>query len=718
MNRPTNQKLQQFVFALLVCWFVPMAFGQDSLVPIQFEKIAVKRSATWNAQLLSEALTTGKATDKEKFDAILSWVVTNIGYDYRRYSSGRAFSSDHSLKRTLKRQRGICTDYTNLMDSLCIYAGLQNVTITGYVKEVNFDVNDEIYFDNHAWNAVKLNGVWYLYDPTWCSGNVSWDYKRFAKWRIRMIQKLAKRTKQKELKFGSKITNAKLCDLPKETVYSSKTIDVIRFFPRMFIRMLNWFPFKIEEKYSGVTNSTWYLANPEVFSVTHFPNNPIWAFSKNSANVTDFSADPKSYNTPEYLSMDQSRHGTFCLECDDYEASNKFERETKNFNASIRNNPNNHLLPGNYHLMMGGQLFREAWKETDSLTKVQLMDSTQNYLLEARALYKRAQQDARVEGVFQFKKNTAKKYVLLKENRTDLAQLNKMVSLSVTKRRQIRGLTVKSRGLNRSETSFLNRFNNNHSDVGPAKKMKEEQIQKIREKIASNKNYCDSLTNEIRSLQENFKGNLGKLWLNLREQEEIAVPLLNHYYTDGDMRLFYLLDSYKFYIREVRKEIADEKEALAKSIDTNVLDLSDVVCKDYMRLFKMVKKRDAAFDKNKENLMQLIRVGVMTETDVRNFCKESSEIVTQTICWNSENESLVKSLVLTFNYFASVMRKSTKVIPWNTRMELNRYKAIDLHVRRNQMRSKDAVYNNARLVNTLNIKLHDYRKAFERKKTI
>lgn len=718
MNRPANQKLLQIIFAVLFFWTVPEASGQDSLNPIQFEKTDIKRSATWNAQMLSKAITTGKNTDKEKFDAILSWVVTNIKYDYRRYSSGRAFSSDHSLKRTLKRRKGICTDYANLMDSLCFYAGVQNVTINGYVKEVNFDVNDPIYFDNHAWNAVKLNGVWYLYDPTWCSGNVSWDYKRFAKWRIKMIGKLAKRTKDKELKFGSKIKNRKPCNLPEETVYNSKTIHVVRFFPRVFIKVLKWFPFKTEEKYVGVTNSTWYLANPEVFAVTHFPNNPIWAFSKNSANVASFSADPKSYNVPEYLSMDKSRYGTFCLECDEYEASGEIEREAKNFYASLQNNPNNHLLPGNYNLIMGGQLFREAWAETDSLTKVKLMDSTQNYLLEARAFYKKAQQDARVEATFQLKKNTAKKYALLKENRNDLAQLNKLVSLSVTKRNQIRGLSSKSRNLEQSETNFLNRFNNNHSDVGPKKKMNDEQIEKIRQKITANKHYCDSLTTEIQSIQENFKLNLGKLWLNLREQEEIAVPLLNQYYTDGDMRLFYMLDSYKFYIREVRKKIADEKEALAGSIDTNILDLSDVVCRDYMKLLKLVKKRDAAFGKNKQNIMQLRRGGVMTETDVRNFCGESSETVNQTICWNRENESLVKSLVLTFNYFAFVMRKSTKVIPWDTRMELNRYKAIDRHVRRNQMRIKDAVYNNAKLVNALNIKLHDYRKKFERTKTI
>ncbi|WP_300663400.1 transglutaminase-like domain-containing protein [Fluviicola sp.] len=697
---------------------VSCSFGQDSLKPIQFEKVAFKKTATWNAEVLSAAIVNGKNTDKEKFDAILSWVVNNIKYDSRRYNSGKAFLSNRSLKRTLRRRKGICTDYAALMDSLCFYAGLQNVTITGYVKEVNFDVNDPVYFDNHAWNAVKLNGSWFLYDPTWCSGNVGLDYKPFAKWRIKMIQKLEKRTKKKELKFGSKIKNGKRCNLPKETVYKSKTIDVVRFFSRVFIRVLKWFPFKMEEKFEGVANSAWYLTNPEVFAVTHFPNNPIWSFSEKTADVADFVADMKYYTIPDYLSMDETRHGTFCLPCDDYEASTEMEREAKNYEASLQNNPNNHFLPGNYQLMMGGHLYQEVLKETDSLTKVHLMDSTEVYLLKARAYYKQAQKDARVEAVFHVKKNTAKKYVLLKENRKGLTELNKLLSLTVIKRNQIRVLAAKSRSLNRSENSFLNRFNNNFSNAGPAKKMKDEQIEKIRQKIGANKAYCDSLTTEIQSIQERFKLNLGTLWLNLREGEEKAVPLLNNYFTDGQMRLFGLQDSYKFYIRELRKKIAADKEILANSIDTNLWKMSDSVCKDYTRLVQMVKKRDAAFDKNKRNFMLLRRVGVLTEADVRNFCLESAATVTETICWNSENESLVRSLVLTFNYFSRVMRKSTQIIPWDSRMEQIRYRVIDRHVRRNQMRSKDAVYNNAKLVSRINASLHDHRKKIERKKSI
>jgi hypothetical protein len=718
MDRPANPNLLQFVFAIMLLMVVTTAFGQDSLKPIQFEKVEIKRSLTANARLLSATIVAGKVTDKEKFDAILSWVVSNMKYDYRRYNSGRAFSSDRSLRRTLKRRRGICTDYATLMDSLCIYAGLQNVTIAGYVKEVNFDMNDQIYFDNHVWNAVKLNGVWFLYDATWCSGNVSWDYKRFAKWRIKAIGKLSKRTRKRELKFGSKIKNGKICNLPKETVYSTKTINVIRFFPRILISVLEWFPFKTEEKFSSVTNSDYYLANPEKFAVTHFPNNPIWAFSKNTSNVADFVADSNSYNIPEYLNMDKDRYGTFCLECNDYEALGEIERETKNYAASLQNNPDNHFLPGNYNLMMGGHLFQEVLEEMDSLTKVQLMDSTETYLLKARADYKRARQDAREEAVFHFKKNTAKKYMLLKENRTDLAQLNKLVSLTTVKRNQIRSLAYKSRSLHRSETNFLNRFNNNFSDVGTPKKMKDEQIEKVKQKIDRNKTYCDSLTNEIQTTQERFKLNLGTLWLNLLEEEEVAVPLMNNYYADGQMRFLYLLDSYKFYIREVRKNIEKNKKVLVNSIDTTILNMADSVCKDYIRIVKMVKKRGASFNKNKKNYTLLRRGSVMTEADVRSFCSESTETITQTICWNTENESLVKSLVLTFNYFAWVNRKSTQIIPWDSRMEMIRYKTIDHQVKRNQMRNKDAIYSNGKIVNSINLNLHDHRKKFERKKSI
>ena len=716
MNRLTNRNLLQFVVAILVVLSAPFAFGQDSLRPIQFQNIPIKRSA--DARVLSARIVAGKTSDKEKFDAILSWVVMNLKYDYRRYNSGKAFPSDHSLIRTLRRRKGICTDYTNLMDSLCIYAGLQNVTITGYVKEVNFDVNDKLYFDNHAWNAVKLNGSWFLYDATWCSGNIIWDYTRLAKWRINTIRKLSIRTKQKELKFGSKIKGNKFCDLPKETIYGSRKIDVIRFFPRVLITLLDGFRYKTKEKFNGVTNSDYYLANPEMFAVTHFPNNPVWSFSQNSKSVADFVADSKSYDTPEYLSMDKTRRGTFCLECDDYESSGEIERETENYKASLWNNPRNHLLPGNYHLMMGDFLFQEVLEETDSLRKIQLMDSTEIFLVKARTAFKKARQDARVEGVFHYKKNTAKKYQLLKENRTDLAQLKKWVALTRLKRNQIRSLAYKSQSLNVTETNFLNRFNNNFSDVGPAKRMKDEQVERIRQKIDRTKSYCDSLTIEIQTIQDRFKLSLGKLWLNLFEQKEIVNLLVDNYGLDGQMRSVSLLDSYKFYIREVRGKIKTGKDSLLRNIDTNVLQLSDDVCMDYIKLVKLVKKRDGAFDKNKRNFNQLRRGDILTETDVRNFCAESTETVTQTICWNIENELLVKNLAVTFNEFSWFMRKSVKNIPWNSKLELKRYKIINRHSKRNQMRNRDAVSNNIKLVSDLNANLHEYRRKFEKKKTI
>lgn len=718
MNRPTNRNLLQFVFAVFLFVLIPNAFGQDSLQPIQFESISIKRSYSQDARVLSATITAGRTSDKEKFDAILSWVVMNLRYDYRRYNSGQAFSSDHSLRRVLRRRKGICTDYSNLMDSLCIYAGLQNVTIAGYVKEVNFDVNDEIYFDNHVWNAVKLNGVWFLYDPTWCSGNVISDYKRFAKWRLKMIGKLKKRTKKKVIEFGSTVKNGKYCDLPKKTVYSSKTFNVLRFFPRMFIAILSWAPFKTEEKYVGVTNSEFYLANPERFAVTHFPNNPMWSLSKNISSVADFISDSTSYYTPEYLSLDQSRYGTFCLECDDYESSDEIERETKNYKASLWNNPNNHLLPGNYNLTMGGHLFRKLVNETDSLTKVQLMDSTEAYLLKARLDYKKARQDARVEGAFHLRKNTAKKYMLIKQNRSDLMELNKWVKLTAVKRNQIRALSAKSKSLTGSETRFLYRFNNNFSDVGTAKKMKNERIEEVRKKIDANKRYCDSLTNEIIKSQNQFKLDLGQLWLNLLNERDIAIPLMSNYYRDGELRFFSSLDSYKYYIRELRKKIDQDKEALLKNIDTSILEFSDKVCADYARLVKMVKKRSTAFDKNKKNLTLLRRGNVMTEADVRAFCAESTETIRQTICWNSENGTLVKNLVITFNNFSRIMRGSNQDILWDTRMELERYKFINHHVKRNQARNRNAVNGNAKLVSSLNQILYDHRKKFENKKTI
>lgn len=116
--------------------------------------------------------------DREKARAIYRWVAENIDYDVQ----GLLNSSygDTSPEGVLKSGRSVCSGYSGLFGSLCVAAGLEVVTISGYAKGYNYTPGAKFSGPtNHAWNAVKIDGSWYLLDSTWGAGYI--DGKSFIR---------------------------------------------------------------------------------------------------------------------------------------------------------------------------------------------------------------------------------------------------------------------------------------------------------------------------------------------------------------------------------------------------------------------------------------------------------------------------------------------------------------------------------------------------------
>jgi transglutaminase/protease-like cytokinesis protein 3 len=168
-----------------------------------------------NPLALVNKLTAHKETDKEKFDMIFTWVTKNISYDYYSYLAPTGTSIPR-IDRILKYKTGICLDYAYLMDTLCELAGIKSISISGYAKDDLFDVNDSIYMDNHAWNGVKLDNYWHVYDVTWSSGEYKWSYKKFSKLIIKWQKKILARRRSSVLTFKPRCKPE--CDSAKKTI--------------------------------------------------------------------------------------------------------------------------------------------------------------------------------------------------------------------------------------------------------------------------------------------------------------------------------------------------------------------------------------------------------------------------------------------------------------------------------------------------------------------
>lgn len=139
-----------------------------------------------NLPELAYQLTSNFTTDVERFRAIFTWVCSNIANDYGMYSKNmhkrQRFKNDSiklknwnaqfrkaTLKKLIRNNKTICTGYAYLVKELADLANIECEIVHGFAKTstINIETLDE---PNHSWNAVKLDGKWYLCDPTWASG--------------------------------------------------------------------------------------------------------------------------------------------------------------------------------------------------------------------------------------------------------------------------------------------------------------------------------------------------------------------------------------------------------------------------------------------------------------------------------------------------------------------------------------------------------------------
>lgn len=149
-----------------------------------------------NLSQLSYKLTSNLNTDVERFRAIYKWVCSNIKNDYGLYlrnNGQRQRFKDDSLKfadwnstfrkklfnKLRKKKRTICTGYAYLVKELATFANIECEMVQGYGRVSTTDI-EKLTLPNHSWNAIKLEGKWYLCDPTWASGIPNPKTNRFT----------------------------------------------------------------------------------------------------------------------------------------------------------------------------------------------------------------------------------------------------------------------------------------------------------------------------------------------------------------------------------------------------------------------------------------------------------------------------------------------------------------------------------------------------------
>ncbi|MEO1652796.1 MAG: transglutaminase domain-containing protein [Bacteroidota bacterium] len=132
----------------------------------------------------------------EKFRAIYVWVAQNIENDYAIYlknkkkrealplGSPELQAWNQSLqsqvfKKLVKEQKTICTGYAYLIKEMANLVDIPCEIVDGYGRSVQSNIGGKG-VANHSWNAVQLNGKWYLCDATWSSGYFQLPERKFV----------------------------------------------------------------------------------------------------------------------------------------------------------------------------------------------------------------------------------------------------------------------------------------------------------------------------------------------------------------------------------------------------------------------------------------------------------------------------------------------------------------------------------------------------------
>ena len=124
-----------------------------------------------------------RITDKKLLvKALHDYVVMRLHYDDDALKSIMAKDYAHTPPQTAEAvfaaRTGVCAGYAHLMVALGDAAGVEIAFVTGYIRDSSrrlqisddpWDTTNSAALEgvSHAWNAVKLDGQWYLLDATW-----------------------------------------------------------------------------------------------------------------------------------------------------------------------------------------------------------------------------------------------------------------------------------------------------------------------------------------------------------------------------------------------------------------------------------------------------------------------------------------------------------------------------------------------------------------------
>lgn len=658
-------------FFLFCCLYIggSAQVTNEAVLTFNAKDHKIGREESLDPKLLVAALTAGKNSDKEKFDAIYGWVATNIFYDYRQFfSSSGAYSL--STKEILRRRTVVCLGYANLMDSLCALAGITNTTVYGYATDELFDVHDSIFVDNHAWNAVKLDGLWYVYDVTWSTGSIVYKLKRFSRFIDRLLQKFPPKYKEVKIRVRKRKRDCPDNYTGPAFYYRQKFIN---WWWRHFLRR---FTPRYKRTYIYQLNTKYYLTQPELFATTHCPNDPIWSLGA-VKNISSFANDSAYYYDHDSLYTQQVREGRECPACDSMlELSPKEKLKAVERNA-YKANHRNHFVMSEHEYRLGVHNLFDSFTETADSLKLLYLDSSFANFSKARVQLKAQKTINGYDASLQKMKNRKKVKLLLSENKMHRNLVRKRIRYSLSHGISFRQVETKSEALARGWRGRATRIN--HLSTGfktySARKGSEMKAARKRVKMEHLRTQADSLITLISALKNDFDSIVQIISLNIWNKGRIYDTLENFFYKRIDMR-YRLLDNYKKPVEDMRIKIANKEFDLNNDLDFLFYTPATKAEAIFRKINKMIQYKNKLQLNCLSHMRDLVKIEKEPMSMLEDYKAEVIADAHNDYCWMESILPHIISGSMGFDFLRWQQRKVDEVIPKENRDEKERGRRI------------------------------------------
>lgn len=602
------------------------------LLPYTSKDVSFKKRTEANAEQLVKKLIKGKSGDQEKFDAIFSWVTTNISYDYNEFYLPTA-PVPGSIQRILKTRRTICLGYANLMDTLCMLAGIKNVTVYGYARDEFFDVNDTIYMHNHAWSAVKLDGLWYVYDATWSKGKVEYELSPMAKWIMRWFEKHPEKLKKKKIRNRWRWKIKSICREESGPTFYYKP----RYFNRILRQRMARLPIRVKRIFKKGITKDFYLSEPRIFAMTHIPDNSIWNLG-DTRSFRELETDSAWYYFNDSILKSQNRQGAECPECDRYAELDR-KQQWQDLNARSRTfNPHNHFITTLCEGQTGLINWQQARAEKDSLSRMQFLDSAMTSYSNGYSSLRQSKSDVKSATLMHKAKNKRKMALLLTENKGHGKFISKKIRLTINHTRDYNILLSQSKAYAHTylkKASRIRRFKTNIK-TDKLKPYPLQTLNAIQRELTKKEAQLDTLSRAIAAKKQAFDslilGASLNIWQQVNYHDSISGP-----FSKSITWRRRLKDNYKKVIVDIRKTIPAYEARYSESLDNTVYKPSAEAFTLFKHITLLIKAKTKLQNECLQYKRELLRAKVLSHEALSQYKEDIIKDAESDFCWIAGN---------------------------------------------------------------------------------